>query len=204
MSYLEAQERMRRMVAFDLTRDFNNEQISPVGELEMWRFFRSPIIIALGSEALLGMERVSMVDPNEWRDTDDASNLYVIRNLSGAGEAVVLDDGRRATGTLTVGGRDAWTVLGRQSLVVGTALDATPELELPDSVSPHHMQIRIGAIAGHIHFMDLYTAGTTVYVDTSETDTTSIKRQRRTWDGPGFRRTVEGVNQRWSRDNLGI
>ena len=181
------------LVPIDLM-GFNDTRLNDAGELEVPNNFSHTILFRLGSDAL-ELSRLTYSDSSV-SDTE-ANSLYILQNVSSGSPdtAIIIDNSQRYLGQKDIGARD-FAVYDRGSIIVGRALDATPELELSKTVSSRHMGIRL-SIRGDLNFADLNsTNGTVVYLHAD--DEKRIAAQTRTIVKPGHI-TEAQRSHRWLR-----
>ncbi len=200
MNYLEARDQLPGMMAIDLANGFNDERLKGNGELELFNV-EAAVLVSLSPDDLLEVSEARLTKGyKERQPRGEPSRFISVRNLGAGSTAIaVLDDAINEVGSLVLADGTVAKAYARSSgLKIGTAPDASPELELSDLVSPYHMSIRIGLLSGFVHFMDLNSAtGTTVYLPHG----TYLRTQRREWDDIFAEpmQTVEAANGRWSR-----
>jgi hypothetical protein len=189
-----------RKTSFDL-QDFNDYRLSAAGELQVYPGFHHPIHIEVGDDDL---ELTNIALPKDEGEAwyKEPSRLFILRNLSSASpEAhVVMDNTERMIGSIALNGVE-YEVQGRKTYIIGRGEDATPQLDLSETVSRRHLQIRLGNMQGNLHFADLNTKNGTI-VKMHEDDARSVYNaspRRRFIPTEEGLITFEQQQQRWSR-----
>lgn len=210
MQYAEARAHLDTLIPYNLN-DYNNGSLTAAGELALGSHIKDNVYIEIGRE-ILELSRVSLDNTAEIRgsaiedrmpiDSDAAKNLFVVRNLRHADTDAMttIDDGRGEMGQLKSAEVGRLTLLGRKTLTIGTAADASPELRLDErSASANHMQIRLGNMSGNLHFAELGShQGTVVYLTEELTHRIAPPRREFRKIGGKFV-TMEAMRGRWSR-----
>lgn len=91
-----------------------------------------------------------------------------------------------------------YELLGRESYCIGRGSEFTPQLNLSEHASRKHLMIRLGNMAGNLHFMDLDSENGSI-VKIHEEDCQLINSPTRTWYSTDPFITLEHKNQRWTR-----
>lgn len=182
-------------IRFDL-QDYNHSSLNGAGELDIGPSFRHPIFIAAGADTL-ELSRVTVDEMNKW-DPINSNTLLVLHNLSSHSKdaSIILDTGREE-GPSLMGDRALYRVFEGRRFTIGR--EDTPQLDLSDTVSAHHFQLRLGSIASGLHISDLYSTNGT-FVDLHPYDAGIVSTPARYFyyeNGQG--ETLESRNQQWSR-----
>ena len=191
------------MIAIDL-QNFNDFRLTSGGELEVSPEFNHEILMHLGSD-ILALSKIEVpVGPIAEKAlfTAPAQNAFVLRNISkvGAKPAVLFDD-QISPMSATPINYQGFTLFKRTSLVIGRDLNATPELELSDTVKPEHALIRLGNMQGKIHF-SAANDGSEATVYLHQDDERYVRMQSRYFryaKAAGQIITQEAMNGRWTR-----
>lgn len=149
--------------------------LNDAGELEISTQFRHPIQILAGDNKL-EFTRISISGEFTERSPRVPESLFVLRNMTSArGDALVVMDNTMGIDTVVLHSTE-YSIRRGKSYTIGT--EATPELDLSDTANPEHLFIRIGNLAGNLHFSDLYTKNGTI-VNVHPEDNWSLSHPRR-------------------------
>ena len=192
----QVRQQLPNMYRIDLM-NFDDGRLSEEGELEVSKHFKHNIMLELGKD-LVELSTASLPESSNMPAVGNTTNAYILRNLSdptGQG-SLLFGDEVQHVGEMPYRS-NTLMVLGRSTITLGRSRDASPDLNLSQGVSRRHMQIRLGNMAGNLHFADLYsTNGTRVYLDRE--DTWAVGTPRRAWlPFPG--RSLAGQRGRWER-----
>lgn len=194
MSYSEDQD----FVSINL-QEYGEPRLNSAGELELSPRFNGPIQLDLGDDRL-ELTRMSPFVDATFDGAGKAESLYILRNLSvSSPEAMIILDNVQRLTQAAFNGILYDVQQGGSTYTIGRT--ATPELELSKSVSDEHIRVRIGSLAGNIHFMDLYSENGTI-VKLPKADERGLGSPRRTFFSlapPAPVMTIEEHNQRWTR-----
>lgn len=191
---------------FDLQNGFGDVDLSDQGELEISPFFDHDIFAQLGGNSG-DTVRISQIpipqgedyalnrSPSNQLQSTDPHNLYTIENTRNGGSTLLAD-------SLTPANNPLLAKMGYTNGMTSTILDigreTTPNLKLSDAVSRLHMSIRIGALAGRIHFMNLDSLNSTL-VALHPDDARMVSppsKYIKTGKYPDF---MVNINQEWMR-----
>jgi hypothetical protein len=201
MHYSEALTHIETRIPYNLN-DYDNHMLSSSGELALSSRLTESVFLSLGRD-ILELSRVSYDTteaPASRRSPDDdqAANLYVLRNVSHTDAMATIDDAREPVGDVVSPEPGRLRLLGRKTLIIGT--ECSPELQLnPKYCSPQHMQIRIGNMAGRLHFSELGSReGTVVHLTQEQSNRVAAPRREFRKIGKQIM-TIESLRGRWSR-----
>lgn len=180
---------------------FDCLNLDDAGELAVRNRFRGVVYMVMGQTiddpTILEVSRMSIGDAND--GTADEPNLYAIRNLSSSSPDAVItvDNHRDRADSAEMGIPDCFSMTQRGTTIIGR--ETTPELRLPDSVDYRHVYMRLGNIAGNVHFADLYsTGGTSIYLSRGGDIIANPRRTLKLIDGGIM--TMAKYDGRWQRD----
>ncbi|HEX7483592.1 MAG TPA: FHA domain-containing protein [Candidatus Saccharimonadales bacterium] len=179
--------------------DFNDYRLTAAGELAISPYFRHPIRIAIGDDDL-ELTAITLPNNEDAAPMTEPDRLFVLRNLSSNSpeSKIIMDNTRRNMGSIALNGVE-YEVEGRSTYIVGRGEDATPQLDLSELTSRRHLQVRVGNMAGNIHFADLDSKnGTIVRIHEEDNNYTTSPRRHFIQTKDGLI-TYEQQHQRWSR-----
>lgn len=176
----------------------NDTQLDQSGELTIKPEFLLPIHIQLAKDTL-ELSRISFLETQPRSSESKPSHIFVLRNISNMfSEHFSFSTDFYRPKQTNDGSSEQVMSQPEESFIIGH--ESTPELGMSDAADVCRLRVRIGALAGYLHFMALDADGGAM-VSVAKSDAANIVTPNRTFtrNPEGVLTTVEDDNGQWTR-----